>query len=159
VFLSPVQKLKGSEWSIGYEVLTAVVMSSSVLWDMTPCSLLKVKIRFGGTCRFHLHDRKISEARYQHKAVRRARLRKFVCDWFISRKVTNISPSHKSLKEQRTEEAYYEPNYNESHHRKRTSNKNQIANPNYRTKCPALYHSIIIWASCRIDVSLIHLRF
>jgi hypothetical protein len=31
-------------------VLTAAVMKSSVFWDITPCSLLKVKLYFGGTC-------------------------------------------------------------------------------------------------------------
>jgi hypothetical protein len=29
-------------------------MKSSVFWDITPCSLLKVNRRFGGTCRLHL---------------------------------------------------------------------------------------------------------
>jgi hypothetical protein len=28
---------------IGFEVLTAVVMNSSIFWDITPCSQLKVK--------------------------------------------------------------------------------------------------------------------
>jgi hypothetical protein len=105
VFLSPVQKLKGSKCSVGYEVLTAVVMKSSVLWDMTPYSLLKVNRRFGRRCRAHFQGHKISEARYQHKAVSRARLMKFVCAPMLNT-VTNISPSHKSLKEQGTEETY-----------------------------------------------------
>jgi hypothetical protein len=34
----------------GLEVLRAVVTKSSVLWDMTSCSTLKVVRRFGGTC-------------------------------------------------------------------------------------------------------------
>jgi hypothetical protein len=34
---------------IGFEVLTAVVMKSSIFWDITPCSLLKVNRHFGGT--------------------------------------------------------------------------------------------------------------
>jgi hypothetical protein len=29
-------------------------MTSSTLWDVKPCSALKVERRFGGTCRFHL---------------------------------------------------------------------------------------------------------
>jgi hypothetical protein len=32
---------------IKFEVLTAVVMKMSVFWDITPCSPLKVKPRFG----------------------------------------------------------------------------------------------------------------
>jgi hypothetical protein len=38
---------------VGSEVLTAVVMNSTVFWDITPCSPLKVNQRFGGT--YHLH--------------------------------------------------------------------------------------------------------
>jgi hypothetical protein len=30
-----------------FEVLTAVVMKSTILWDITPCSPLKVNGRFG----------------------------------------------------------------------------------------------------------------
>jgi hypothetical protein len=35
------------------EVLTAVIMKSSVFWDMMPCSPLKVNRHFGGT--YHLY--------------------------------------------------------------------------------------------------------
>jgi hypothetical protein len=35
---------------IGFEVLTPVVMKSTIFWDMTPCSPLRVNRRFGGTC-------------------------------------------------------------------------------------------------------------
>jgi hypothetical protein len=41
------------------EVLTAVVMKSSIFWDITPCSPVKVNPRFGGKY-FHLQDRRIS---------------------------------------------------------------------------------------------------
>jgi hypothetical protein len=33
---------------LGFEVLTAVVMKSTVFWDITPCSPLKVNRRFRG---------------------------------------------------------------------------------------------------------------
>jgi hypothetical protein len=36
--------------NVRFEVLTGVVMKSSIFWDITPCSLLKVKRYFGGTC-------------------------------------------------------------------------------------------------------------
>jgi hypothetical protein len=39
---------------IGFEVLTAVVIKSTIFWDITPCSPLSVNRRFGGTHRFHL---------------------------------------------------------------------------------------------------------
>jgi hypothetical protein len=38
----------------GLEVFRAVVMKSSVFWDITP---LKVNRRFGGTCRLHFQGR------------------------------------------------------------------------------------------------------
>jgi hypothetical protein len=34
---------------IGFEVLTAVIMKSTISWDITPCSPLSVNRRFGGT--------------------------------------------------------------------------------------------------------------
>jgi hypothetical protein len=43
---------------VGSEVLTAVVMKSTIFWDITPCSPLSVNRRFGGTYRLHLHGRK-----------------------------------------------------------------------------------------------------
>jgi hypothetical protein len=43
---------------VGFEVLTAVVMKSTVFWDITPCSPLSVSRRFGGTYRLHREGRK-----------------------------------------------------------------------------------------------------
>jgi hypothetical protein len=40
--------------SVGFEVLTAVVMKSIIFWNITPCSPLRVNRRFGGTYRLHL---------------------------------------------------------------------------------------------------------
>jgi hypothetical protein len=52
---------------VGFEVLTAVVMKSSIFWDITPCtcSPLKVNRRFGGTCCLHLQVGKICHTRNQ----------------------------------------------------------------------------------------------
>jgi hypothetical protein len=36
-------KIQDLDSDVGFEVLTAVVMKSSVFWDITPCSPLKVK--------------------------------------------------------------------------------------------------------------------
>jgi hypothetical protein len=52
---------------VGFEVPTAVVMKSSIYWDVTPCSPLKVNRRFGETYSLHLQGRRISRARNQHK--------------------------------------------------------------------------------------------
>jgi hypothetical protein len=49
---------------VRFEILKAVVMKSSIFWDITPCSPLKTNRRFRGTCRLHLQGR-ISRARNQ----------------------------------------------------------------------------------------------
>jgi hypothetical protein len=66
--------------TVGSEVLTAVVMKTSVFWDITPCSPLKVNGRFGGTYRLHLQGR-ISRARYQREWCRQALAR--LTKWLI----------------------------------------------------------------------------
>jgi hypothetical protein len=53
---------------VGFEILTAVVMENSVVWDITPCSPLKANRRFGGTCRLDLQDSRISHPRTEHEA-------------------------------------------------------------------------------------------
>jgi hypothetical protein len=40
---------------------------SYIFWDITPCSPLRVNRHYGGTCRLHLQDRRISQARNQRK--------------------------------------------------------------------------------------------
>jgi hypothetical protein len=47
-------------------VLTAVIMKSTIFWDITLCSPLKVNRRFGGIYRLHLQGR-ISRARNQRE--------------------------------------------------------------------------------------------
>jgi hypothetical protein len=42
---------------VGFEVLTAVVMKRSILWDIMTCCPLEVKRRFGGTSRLYLQGR------------------------------------------------------------------------------------------------------
>jgi hypothetical protein len=41
---------------------------SSIFWYITPCSLLKVKHRFGETCELHLQHRRTSQERKQLEA-------------------------------------------------------------------------------------------
>jgi hypothetical protein len=43
-------------------------MKSSIFWDITPYSLLKVIGRFGGTCCLQCQGRRIIQARNQHGA-------------------------------------------------------------------------------------------
>jgi hypothetical protein len=38
-------------------------LKSTIFWDITPCSPLKINRHFGGTYRLHLHGRSISRAR------------------------------------------------------------------------------------------------
>jgi hypothetical protein len=49
----------------GFDVLTAMVMNSSIFWDITSCIPLKVNRRFEGICRLYLQGRRISQARNQ----------------------------------------------------------------------------------------------
>jgi hypothetical protein len=39
------------------EAVTAANMQSIIFWDMTPCSLVEVLQRFGGTYCLHFHGR------------------------------------------------------------------------------------------------------
>jgi hypothetical protein len=54
---------------VGSEVLTAVVMESTIFWDIARCSLLSVNRSFGGTCHLCLPGRRIRQARNQHEAL------------------------------------------------------------------------------------------
>jgi hypothetical protein len=60
---------------VEYEVLTAVVVKSSIFWDLTSCSPLKVNRRFGGTFRLHLHGQRIRSKKTGVKAGDLARER------------------------------------------------------------------------------------
>jgi hypothetical protein len=48
---------------VGYEVPMAVVMKSSIFWDIMPHTPFKVNRRFRGTCRLHFQGRRISQAK------------------------------------------------------------------------------------------------
>jgi hypothetical protein len=50
------------------EVLTPVVMKSTIFWDITSCSPLSVKRCFGRSYRLHLQGRKNTRARNQHES-------------------------------------------------------------------------------------------
>jgi hypothetical protein len=46
-------------WAVRSEVVMAVTMNSTVLWDMRPYDLLVTSECFGGTCLLHLQDRRV----------------------------------------------------------------------------------------------------
>jgi hypothetical protein len=53
-------KIANGELLVGFQVLTEVVMKSSILWYITSCSPLNVNQRFGGTCPLHLQGIRIT---------------------------------------------------------------------------------------------------
>jgi hypothetical protein len=61
---------------VGFEVLTAVVMKSTIFWDVTPCSPLKVNRCFGGTYGLHFHGEKWAE---QETSVRAGGKQSLLC--------------------------------------------------------------------------------
>jgi hypothetical protein len=62
-----------------------------VFWDITPCSRLKVSIRFGGICRLHLQGRRISQRRCRCQALL-VTLSKLLCSQcrLLERKTTSM---------------------------------------------------------------------
>jgi hypothetical protein len=53
---------------VGFEVLIPVVIKSSIFWNITLCSPLKVNGSWEGTCRIHFQGRSVSQARNQREA-------------------------------------------------------------------------------------------
>jgi hypothetical protein len=51
------------KWSM--LLISILAMKSSIFWDITPYSPLKVNRRFGGTCCLHLQSRRISRGSLQ----------------------------------------------------------------------------------------------
>jgi hypothetical protein len=52
---------------VRFEVLTAVVMKSSILWDTMPCIPLKLNQDFGRIYRLCLQDRRIIQGMNQRE--------------------------------------------------------------------------------------------
>jgi hypothetical protein len=74
------KRLQQQEIYVGCEVLTAVVMKSTIFWDITPWGPLKVYRRFGGTRHLHFQGRKISQAGNQLEAGSK---QSWFLTWFI----------------------------------------------------------------------------
>jgi hypothetical protein len=54
---------------VGFEVLIAVVMNSTIFWDITPCSPSRARRRYGGTYRLHLQGGRINRARNKREST------------------------------------------------------------------------------------------
>jgi hypothetical protein len=63
-------------YPVRFEVFTAVVMKSIIFWDMTPCSPLSFKVRFGGIYGPHLQGRRNRFSKTSKQS--RARWRRYV---------------------------------------------------------------------------------
>lgn len=59
---SDLKRLKGL-LIVGFGVITVVTINSNIIWDVMPCSVVKVCRRFGGTYCLHLQDRPRMQAR------------------------------------------------------------------------------------------------
>jgi hypothetical protein len=59
---------------LGFVVLTAAIVKSSVFCCVTPCRPLKLTLHFGGSCRLRLQGRRKAKARNQHEAGSKRRL-------------------------------------------------------------------------------------
>jgi hypothetical protein len=71
VVLASMDAVPNMQWKYVYLCTTwsshSMVTQSAILWDITPCSPLKVNRRFGGTCRLRCQSRRISKARNQRE--------------------------------------------------------------------------------------------
>jgi hypothetical protein len=73
-------------------VLTAVVIKSYVLWDITPYSEAEVSWRFGGRYHIHFQDWKVRKARNQNESDRLEDLGRM-----LLRNVSRILPDYRAL--------------------------------------------------------------
>jgi hypothetical protein len=58
--LGIMQRSRLKKGYVGFEVLTAVIVKSTIFWDITPCTPLKINGRIRGTYLLHLQGRRIS---------------------------------------------------------------------------------------------------
>jgi hypothetical protein len=81
--LQPATSLWGSETTVNETHPPQLISSYSqrckqeelyLLWDIMPCSPVKVNRRFGGFYCFYLHDRRVNQIRDQHGAGSKQRL-------------------------------------------------------------------------------------
>jgi hypothetical protein len=80
-------------------------MNSTIFWDITPCSLLRVSRRFGRTYRLHVQGRKINRARNQRESRWQAELVSCLA-YFLTLKMEAICSSETSVGSQWTTRRY-----------------------------------------------------
>jgi hypothetical protein len=93
----------------GLQVPTAVVMKSTIFWDITPCSPLKVNRHFGGKYRLNLQGRKNKPSKkpaWNQVASRDCFHAGFLLGLFSNLKMGGICSSEISLDFQRTTRRY-----------------------------------------------------
>jgi hypothetical protein len=94
-------------WSVGYEVLTAVVMKCAIFWNITPCSPLKVNGRFRGKFHLNLQGRNQRESRRQAELCLSPAFTPVSCSaYFSTLKMEVICSSGTSVEFQRTARRY-----------------------------------------------------
>jgi hypothetical protein len=76
-------------FDVGFEVSTAVVMKNINFWDITPCSPLSVKLRFGGTYRLHFQGRRNKFKKQASKQAEISAYRLLAC-WFLAVPISSI---------------------------------------------------------------------
>jgi hypothetical protein len=76
---------------VGSEVLTALVMKSSIFWDIKPCSPLKCKRYFGVIYPLYLLGQSISQGRYQYEPISEEIFAGFLLGLFLYRKKATCS--------------------------------------------------------------------
>jgi hypothetical protein len=92
-----------------FDVLTTVVMKSSIFWDIMSCSPLKVNRRFGGTCRLHFQGLRIIQARNQAMFSTCFHVC-FLLDFFFEPEMEATDSSEKSADFKRTTQSYISEN-------------------------------------------------
>jgi hypothetical protein len=82
------------------------LLNSTIFWDITPCSPLRVNWRFRNTHRLHLQGRRISQAKNQHKSRWQASMLLSCSAYSSTLKMEAICSSETSVHFQQTTRRY-----------------------------------------------------
>jgi hypothetical protein len=92
--------------TVRFHVLTAVVMRTSIVWDIMRCSMVTANRRFGGTECFHHQVRGVSQERNRHKADRSQSSAENGGDTFLWN-VCWLSPNHMTYCRRQNSSQYF----------------------------------------------------
>jgi hypothetical protein len=70
-----------------------MALKSTIFWDITPCSPLKVNRRFGGTCRLHLQGRRMRQVRNHREAGINQNVISQKIELFITTAASTMNPT------------------------------------------------------------------